>query len=73
MSDESNAIKDVASKIDELGDIGSQIDYLKRAVESLTTEIKELNKFAVLKDVLGDTNDNLARIADELRKIREKE
>ena len=73
MSDESNAIKDVAAKIDDLGDISAQIDYLKRALEALTSEIKELNKFAVLKDTLGDTNDNLAKIADELRRIREKE
>ena len=73
MSDESNAIKDVASKIDELGEVGREIDNLKRAVEALTTEIKELRKFAEIKDALGDTNDNLAKIADELRKIREKE
>jgi hypothetical protein len=73
MSDESNAIKDVATKIDELGEVGREIDNLKRAVEALTGEIKELRKFAEIKDVLGDTNDNLARIADELRKIREKE
>ncbi|MCB9896194.1 MAG: hypothetical protein H6839_17315 [Planctomycetes bacterium] len=72
-SDEVNALKDVASKIDGLGDVGREIDNLKRAVESLTGEIKELRKFAELKDVLGDTNDNLAKIADELRKIREKE
>jgi hypothetical protein len=73
MSDESNAIKDVATKIDELGEIGREIDNLKRAVEALTGEIKELRKFAEIKDVLGDTNDTLAKIADELRKMREKE
>lgn len=72
-SDEVNALKDVASKIDGLGDVGREIDNLKRAVESLTSELKEVTKFAVLKDVLGDTNDNLAKIADELRRIREKE
>jgi predicted nucleic acid-binding Zn-ribbon protein len=73
MSDESNAIKDVANKIDELGDVGREIDNLKRAVEALTSEIKELRKFAELKDVIGDTNDMLAKIADELRRAREKE
>jgi hypothetical protein len=73
MSDESNAIKDVASKIDELGDVGREIDNLKRAVEALTNEIKELRKFSELKDVIGDTNDMLAKIADELRRTREKE
>jgi hypothetical protein len=73
MSDESNAIKDVATKIDELGEVGREIDNLKRAVEALTGEIKELRKFAEIKDVLGDTNDTLAKIADELRKMREKE
>jgi hypothetical protein len=73
MSDESNAIKDVATKIDELGEVGREIDNLKRAVEALTGEIKELRKFAEIKDVLGDTNDTLAKIADELRKKREKE
>ena len=72
-SDEVNALKDVASKIDGLGDVGREIDNLKRAVEALTSELKEVRKFATIKDVLGDTNDNLAKIADELRKIREKE
>jgi len=70
-SDEVNAIKDVASKIDELGDVGREIDNLKRAVEALTSELKELRKFAELKDVLGDTNDHLAKIVEELGKLRE--
>ena len=72
-SDEVNALKDIASKIDDLGDIGREIDNLKRAVESLTGELKEVRKFAEIKDVIGDTNDNLAKIVDELRKLREKE
>lgn len=71
-SDEVNALKDIASKIDELGDVGREIDNLKRAVEALTSELKEVRKFQVMKDVLDDTNDNLAKIAEELRKIREK-
>lgn len=71
-SDEVNALKDIASKIDELGDVGREIDNLKRAVEALTSELKEVRKFQVIKDVLDDTNDNLAKIAEELRKIREK-
>jgi len=71
-SDEVNALKDIASKIDELGDVGREIDNLKRAVEALTGELKEVRKFQVIKDVLDDTNDNLAKIAEELRKIREK-
>lgn len=72
-SDEVNALKDIASKIDDLGNIGREIDNLKRAVESLTSELKEVQKFAAIKDVIGDTNDNLAKIGDELRKLREKE
>jgi len=71
-SDEVNALKDIASKIDELGEVGREIDNLKRAVEALTSELKEVRKFQVMKDVLDDTNDNLAKIAEELRKIREK-
>ncbi|MCB9931817.1 MAG: hypothetical protein H6841_00175 [Planctomycetes bacterium] len=71
-SDEVNALKDIASKIDELGEVGREIDNLKRAVEALTGELKEVRKFQVIKDVLDDTNDNLAKIAEELRKIREK-
>lgn len=71
-SDEVNALKDIARKIDELGDVGREIDNLKRAVEALTGELKEVRKFQVIKDVLDDTNDNLAKIAEELRKIREK-
>lgn len=70
-SDEVDAIKDVAGKIDDLGDVGREIDKLKRAVESLTSEIKELRRFTVLKDAIGDTNDNLAKIVDEVRKMRE--
>jgi hypothetical protein len=72
-SDEVNALKEIAGKIDDLGNVGREIDNLKRAVEALTSELKEVHKFAALKDVLGDTNDNLAKIVDELRKIREKE
>ncbi|MCA8910064.1 MAG: hypothetical protein KDB82_00045 [Planctomycetes bacterium] len=71
-SDEVDALKSIAGKIDDLGEVGREIDNLKRAVEALTGEMKELRRFAVLKDVLGDTNDNLVKIADELRKIREK-
>lgn len=71
-SDEVNALKDIAGKIDDLGDVSREIDNLKRAVEALTSELKEVRKFAEIKDVIGDTNDNLAKIADELRKIREK-
>ena len=71
-SDEVNALKDIASKIDDLGNVGREIDNLKRAVEALTNELKEVTKFAVLKDVLGDTNDMLAKVVDELRKAREK-
>jgi septation ring formation regulator EzrA len=71
-SDEVNALKDIAGKIDELGNVGREIDNLKRAVEALTSELKEVRKFAAIKDVLDDTNDNLAKIAEELRKIREK-
>lgn len=71
-SDEVNALKDIASKIDELGEVGREIDNLKRAVEALTGELKEVRKFQVIKDVLDDTNDNLAKIAEELRKLREK-
>lgn len=70
-SDEADAIKKVADKIDDLGDVGREIDNLKRAVESLTSEVKELRKFSVLKDVLGDTNDTLAKLVDEVRKMRE--
>ncbi|MBZ0136849.1 MAG: hypothetical protein K8I27_10790 [Planctomycetes bacterium] len=72
-SDEVNALKDIAGKIDDLGDVGREIDNLKRAVEALTSELKEVRKFAEIKDVIGDTNDNLAKIVDELRKLREKE
>lgn len=72
-SDEVNALKDIAGKIDDLGDVSREIDNLKRAVEALTSELKEVRKFAEIKDVIGDTNDNLAKIADELRRIREKE
>jgi hypothetical protein len=71
-SDEVDALKNIAGKIDDIGDVGREIDNLKRAVEALSGEVKELRRFAVLKDVLGDTNDNLMKIADELRKIREK-
>lgn len=71
-SDEVNALKDIAGKIDDLGNVSREIDNLKRAVEALTSELKEVRKFAEIKDVIGDTNDNLAKIADELRKIREK-
>jgi len=71
-SDEVNALKDIAGKIDELGEVGREIDNLKRAVEVLTSELKEVRKFQVMKDLLDDTNDNLAKIVDELRKIREK-
>ena len=59
--------------VEDLADISRDIDNLKRAVESLTGELKEVRKFAEIKDVIGDTNDNLAKIADELRRIREKE
>lgn len=72
-SDEVNALKDIASKIDDLGNVGREIDNLKRAVESLTSEIKEVHKFATIKDVIGDTNDMLGKVVDELRKLREKE
>lgn len=72
-SDEVNALKDIASKIDDLGDVSREIDNLKRAVEALTSELKEVRKFTAIKDVIGDTNDNLAKIVDELRKLREKE
>lgn len=72
-SDEVNALKDIAGKIDDLGNVSREIDNLKRAVEALTSELKEVRKFAEIKDVIGDTNDNLAKIADELRRIREKE
>ncbi|MCA8934671.1 MAG: hypothetical protein KDB68_00565 [Planctomycetes bacterium] len=72
-SDEVNALKDIVSKIDDLGDVGREIDNLKRAVEALTSELKEVRKFAVIKDVIGDTNDTLAKLVDELRKLREKE
>lgn len=72
-SDEVNALKDIVSKIDDLGDVGREIDNLKRAVEALTSELKEVRKFAVIKDIIGDTNDTLAKLVDELRKLREKE
>lgn len=72
-SDEVNALKDIVSKIDDLGDVGREIDNLKRAVEALTSELKEVRKFAAIKDVIGDTNDTLAKLVDELRKLREKE
>lgn len=72
MSDEAKAIKDVAREINELRDIGKQVDYLKRAVESLTGELKTLRDFKPLTDRLDKTNEHLSKIADELRRIREK-
>ncbi len=72
MSDESNAIKDVAREINDLADIGKQVDYLKRAVESLTGEVKEIKTFKPIADKLDKTNEHLGKIAEELRKIREK-
>jgi hypothetical protein len=67
-----DAVKTVASKIGDLGNIGREIDNLKRAVEALTSELKEVKKFAEVKNAIGDSNDTLAKIHNELRQIREK-
>jgi division protein CdvB (Snf7/Vps24/ESCRT-III family) len=73
MSAESDAIKDVAREINELRDISKQVDYLKRAVEALTKEVAEVKQFKPVADRLSKTNEHLAKIADELFRIRSKE
>ncbi|MBK9973894.1 MAG: hypothetical protein IPP14_03875 [Planctomycetes bacterium] len=72
MATEADAIKDVAREINELGDVGKEIENLKRALETLKDEIKDLKNFRPLTDRLDKTNEHLAKIAEELRKTREK-
>jgi septation ring formation regulator EzrA len=67
------AVETLAGNLKDVGRVEREIDQLKRAVEGLTGELKEVRKFAAIKDVIGDTNDNLAKIADELRRIRKDE
>jgi vacuolar-type H+-ATPase subunit I/STV1 len=72
MATEADAIKDVAREINELGDIGKEVDNLKRALEALKDEVKDLKNFRPLTDRLDKTNEHLGKIVEELRKTREK-
>ncbi len=72
MGTEADAIKDVAREINELGDIGKEVDNLKRALEALKDEVKDLKNFRPLTDRLDKTNEHLGKIVEELRKTREK-
>jgi len=72
MATEADAIKDVAREINELGDIGKEVDNLKRALEALKDEVKDLKNFRPLTDRLDKTNEHLGKIVEELRKAREK-
>lgn len=71
-NDEANAIKDVARELNDLGDVVDEVANLRKSVDSLTSELKEVRRFKELRDALDTTNKHLATIADELRRIREK-
>lgn len=71
-NDEANAIKDVAREINELRSISKEVVELRKSVDGLTSEVKEVRRFKELKDALDTTNKHLSTIADELRRIREK-
>lgn len=68
-SDEANAIKDVASKIDDLGNVGREIDQLKRAVDTVAGNLKDVGRVEREIDPLKRAVDSLAGELKELRKF----